>query len=926
MDDDSWDSIDWDQKISDVKQIVKEVKNIKFVTNEESDGNYYESNQKKNKEKFEQKKSHKKIQKSHINYVTPFAHKDLCEIRSSEFHQIIFKVYGEFERYLATHEENLSDESLVEVLKINAQLLQVPFIFHNRLFTQRLVKIDNFWKQISSFIKLYYEKNRNDPKYLLLIDTKSFFRNLESLIFYFVTHNFLGETTIKDLITSVVNDIKSYKEIDETSIGFKINDLTLNVTESAFEVIKNNNQQFFTYYVFLQIYPKLSDLKNNVSELEKNVINNRYRDVLHYLNVQLPLLKEDFMCKLRNSCNHLTNIPNTVDKREKFADGIIIPHCQIQKIFVKVWNINCPLIIAKINIPVNIFNGQLICFTSSKNLNDLIVATVLRNNQLELHIPSNSIIIEIIRIENITDIFNRDLIMIEPNTFFDPYCQVFAALKSMNEYNFPFQKAFLNLCNEPNVPNYQQLEDIFYQGHTISLSETNWEKFNLGLMKMQLEALKNAIFHDLTLIVGPPGTGKSFIGIEILRILLDNSKEKILVLTQTNNALDKFLLGCLKFTDKIVRFGAQSKEKELANYLVKHQLSQDSKNYLRKLQIMQRDIVNNLVENEANAEDVFKEISFHYRLVEEVNQLNSYQNNKDMRIFGMTTSFAAHNSSLTKMLNAGIVIIEEASEILESHILSSISTKTKQIIMIGDHNQLRPQTNSFDLQTKFNFNISLYERLIMNKFPHISLDVQMRMRPEFCELIRETIYKDLKDGENVKIYPNVNGINRNFFFYNHTHLESSSETSKENLYEVDLVCNFYKKLLSLGNNANDITILTPYAAQSNKFKDKLRHMKLPHVRVAVLDAYQGEESEIILLSLVRSNKNHDIGFLSMKNRISVILSRAKIGFYIFGNIECFSNGSSRWKKIGEILVKHNAIINEIPSEFFEKRTRLTSKN
>lgn len=666
------------------------------------------------------------------------------------------------------------------------------------------------------------------------------------------------------------------------------------------------------------------DIQKFPEKLEKNIIKGEYLNVLNYLNVQLPLIKEDFMCKIRSGFNHLKSM-NEVNKMERSHDAVIIPNVKIEIIWQKVWSINCPLMIANVSTSHEIFNGQLVCFTTSKKANDLIVATVLRDSHLELLIPKKSIIIEIISIENINDIFNHTYIMVEAKAFFDPYAQVFQSLKCLHEYNFPFHDRILKIQKATRNPGYDLQEYYNYKNYSFKLF-SDWDTFDFDLKEMQLKALKASIQNDFTLLVGPPGSGKSFIGIELVKIFLENTNEKILVLTQTNNALDKFLIGCSKSTDKIARFGAQCKEKELSNFIVKRNIPHESKIYLKKLQTMQRDIVANLIEANAQPEDIFKEISFHYRLIEEVNQLDTYHTVCDKRIFGMTTSFAVHNSTLTKMLKPGIVIIEEASELLESHIVASISKDTKQIIMIGDHHQLRPQTNSYELQRKYNFNISLYERLIMNKFPHITLDVQMRMRPEFCDLVRDTIYNHLKDGENVKNYPDVNGMRRNFFFLTHKHPESSSDTSKENKFEVDFIINLYKKLIGVGNNSEDIVILTPYIAQARKFNEKLKALNLPQTKVAVLDNYQGEESNIILLSLVRSNKNHDIGFLAMPQRICVLLSRAKMGFYICGNIECLAEGSKIWNEVGKILVKHNALGNEIPSDLIITRTRLSSKN
>lgn len=74
-----------------------------------------------------------------------------------------------------------------------------------------------------------------------------------------------------------------------------------------------------------------------------------------------------------------------------------------------------------------------------------------------------------------------------------------------------------------------------------------------------------------------------------------------------------------------------------------------------------------------------------------------------------------------------------------------------------------------------------------------------------------------------------------------------------------------------------------------------------------MDNYQGEESKIILLSLVRSNNDDKIGYLSLKNRICVALSRAKHGFYMIGNMNLLAKNSSTWKLISKELQEQDAI-------------------
>ncbi|XP_070492876.1 NFX1-type zinc finger-containing protein 1 [Chironomus tepperi] len=907
--DDSWDQIDWDQKI-DVEQHEKEQKNTPVVASanfklnfDEDNENYYEINQMRKKQEVASKRSNRK-HKSRANYKEelPYSFKELVKIRSEDqFQNVIFEIFGNFGKFILTHEQDLSDESLIELFKIDVMLLEVPFMYHNKLLLERISKIESFWMQTIQLIEQFFESKWKDPKYLLLIDMKGLFENIESLMFFMIVQNLMKDE-LERIFGLLLTTINKYADREYFSVK------KLQQILKVYNGLSNNLDMF-------EIIPSIHDLKNYPENLDKNIVHGEYPDVISYLKVQLPLLKEDFMCKLRSGFDHLKNIVN-IDRVIRTHDATIFPNVQIKIEWHKLWNMNCPIILAQLNYHANFFNGQILCFTSSQKCEDLVVATVLKCGNIESIDQMKSVVIEIKKTENIEDIFEKEFFMVEPKSFFDPYYQVFGVLKSLNEHNFPFRSRILDMNREYHFPNYDHPDYYDYKNYSLRVDKIDdWIKCDLGLESMQVDAVYRGISNDFSVLVGPPGSGKTFIGLQLLDILLKNTDEKILILTQTNNALDKFLIGCLQFTDKIARLGGQCKNETIEPYIASTNVPYESRSYLKKLQAQQGDTVTDLMEANEDLAKVFQQISLHYRLSEEINQLNSYCNIKEKRVYGMTTSYAAHNGAINKLLKPGIVIIEEASEILESHILASLTKETKHVIMIGDHHQLRPQTNSYNLQRNFDFNISLFERLIFNKYSYVSLDVQRRMRPEFCDLVRETIYKDLKDGPNVKSYPNVKGMSKNFFVLNHDFPESISETSKENPFEVDFISNLYQKLLDFGNDSSEIVILTPYAAQAKKFKLKLRELSLPRVRVAILDAYQGEESNIILLSLVRSNKTNDIGFLAMENRISVILSRAKLGFYICGNIKCFANSSRVWRKIKDIFIRHKVIENSIPRDF-----------
>lgn len=82
---------------------------------------------------------------------------------------------------------------------------------------------------------------------------------------------------------------------------------------------------------------------------------------------------------------------------------------------------------------------------------------------------------------------------------------------------------------------------------------------------------------------------------------------------------------------------------------------------------------------------------------------------------------------------------------------------------------------------------------------------------------------------------------------------------------------------------------------------------LKNIRVSSVDGYQGEENEIVLLSLVRSNDINSVGFLKKNNRVCVALSRARLGFFIAGNLSLLAKNSKLWLKVKNYLCNLNAL-------------------
>lgn len=323
-------------------------------------------------------------------------------------------------------------------------------------------------------------------------------------------------------------------------------------------------------------------------------------------------------------------------------------------------------------------------------------------------------------------------------------------------------------------------------------------------------------------------------------------------------------------------------------------------------------------------------------------------------IIGLTTTGLARNLNMLRRLRSRVLICEEAGEVLEAHLLTSLLPSVEHVILIGDHQQLRPQIQNYGLSRESNegkqysLDRSLFERLVEPdeevgvQIPFCTLETQRRMFPSISRLIRDTLYPRLQDAPSVSEYPEVAGMRKRLHWLDHRHLEGGASsqdpltTSHWNDYEIDVTVALVNHLLRQGiYQSGEIAVLTPYLGQLHRMRQKLagsfivtlgerdqedldnagfegdeaqpriaisKSTLLQPLRVATVDNFQGEEAKVVVISLVRSNSQNRCGFLRTPNRINVLLSRAKHGMYIIGNSET-SRGVEMWGKVLEILEK-----------------------
>ncbi|KAJ6531790.1 P-loop containing nucleoside triphosphate hydrolase protein [Mycena capillaripes] len=335
------------------------------------------------------------------------------------------------------------------------------------------------------------------------------------------------------------------------------------------------------------------------------------------------------------------------------------------------------------------------------------------------------------------------------------------------------------------------------------------------------------------------------------------------------------------------------------------------------------------------------------------NQLDSKFGQKDVsvlrskQIIGCTTTAAAKYTR---------EIQEATGEILESHCITALGQATKQMVLIGDHKQLRPKVNNYLLTVEkgegYDLNRSLFERLVLKEYPHQILAQQHRMRPEISALIRSLTYPDLVDAPSTMNRPNLRGVRDNLVFIDHdkpedensrikNQSEGGSKSSKRNTHEAKMVLKIVKYLGQQGYGTDKIVILTPYLGQLQELQTVLGEENDPvlndldsydlinagllpaasakiskrPLRLATIDNYQGEESDIVISCLTRSNSSHDIGFMFSPERLNVFLSRARNAWIMVGNSDTFLNsrkGKELWTRFFDLLKGGGHVYDGLP--------------
>ncbi|KAK0389585.1 hypothetical protein NLU13_3160 [Sarocladium strictum] len=465
--------------------------------------------------------------------------------------------------------------------------------------------------------------------------------------------------------------------------------------------------------------------------------------------------------------------------------------------------------------------------------------------------------------------------------------------------------------------------------------------FDPSLNDSQKDAIRFALAsREIALIHGPPGTGKTHTLIELILQLVKQDK-RILVCGPSNISVDNIVERLSPHKVPILRLGHPAR---LLPSVLNHSL--DVLSQTSEAGAIVKDV---RVEMDAKQASIKKTKSGKERraIYADLKELRKEYRERERKC--VSNLIASSKVVLATLHGAGgfqlrqeefdVVIIDEASQALEAQCWVPLLS-AKKAVCAGDHLQLPPTIKSVNSKAPkpehtpslkgVSLEVTLFDRLLSLHGPSIKrmLTTQYRMHEKIMRFPSEELYESrLVAAEAVKARllrdldyeveetedttePIVFIDTQGGDFPERNDDEEGSDQPKKvkaslhgeskcNEMEAALVKLHVKQLTDSGVHAHDIAVVTPYNAQL-AILAPLKE-QFPGLELGSVDGFQGREKEAVIVSLVRSNTEGEVGFLGEKRRLNVAMTRPKRSLTVIGDSETVKRGSHFLKRWMEFL-------------------------
>jgi superfamily I DNA and/or RNA helicase len=427
----------------------------------------------------------------------------------------------------------------------------------------------------------------------------------------------------------------------------------------------------------------------------------------------------------------------------------------------------------------------------------------------------------------------------------------------------------------------------FYYNRSEEIRPTGYQHAQLNAS--QIEAVESMLSDNaVSIIHGPPGTGKTTTLVAGIQALIKVGK-KVLMCAPSNAAVDNVCEKLLKANVKVVRVGNSAKATEeaqradLDNLVLKdksYQLIKNLKDQAQKIREKafkyKRNFGKEEYEERKRLKQEFRSLRADIRVLQKNITANILENAEVI-----CGTFVGVQSIARSVEGFDAVIIDEAGQAIEPAIWS-VAHFAKKLVVAGDDLQLPPTVKSMEAE-KLGLAKSVLEIAAEINYPRHLLNIQYRMNERIMGFSDFEFYDGLlsahasvahKTLENDPFEP-VEFIDTAGCGYEE--LKDVESGAIRNQGEVTVI---QQVLKSLHAKKHSIGVVTPYRAQLHLIQEELSDMT---EYANTVDSFQGQERDIIIISLVRSNERGEIGFLKDYRRMNVAMTRARLKLIMIGD-------------------------------------------